>query len=485
MHIPELRSCGPIFLCFCNCYWTQTLFAAIFLRGGSPLLSSLAAFGRSEGDDHGGAGYLRSQSPVSGINVVMRSLFFQARLVIVWYLLFLVLFAVADGIWSVLGSAVILLGVVVLVCVLIRARSHLARLRLLQGGALDGNALASRQLRQIEVPFDAEEAFDLLESAIRSLPGIVEVESVRERLQIRALTAYSDPYAVKTLGHYDPMSWIVSQRNRVLATVVRGDGSSSFTLVCEPISAPWGNWLQVDDGANLENLTAITRAVTLELATRRRGEKAAAAQTATEKELAIARLSLLQAQVEPHFLYNTLASAQYLTRSDPAKADEMLGHLIDYLRHSLPRTDRNLSNLGDELERSRAYLEILRIRMGPRLNLQIDVADELLATPLPPMMLQTLVENAIKHGLEPRPGDGTVWIFARLNGSSVAVTVADDGLGIDTNASGNGIGLKNVRERLQLIYGPAASLVIAANFPQGAAVTINVPDHFAEEQAHG
>jgi LytS/YehU family sensor histidine kinase len=189
--------------------------------------------------------------------------------------------------------------------------------------------------------------------------------------------------------------------------------------------------------------------------------------------------------VEPHFLYNTLASAQYLTRSDAPSADRMLGHLIEYLRHSLPRTDRALSTLGEELERSRAYLEILKIRMGPRLNLQLDVPDELLATPLPPMMLQTLVENAIKHGLEPQPGEGTVWIFARRNGASVAVTVADDGRGFDPQASGGGIGLKNVRERLQLIYGAAASLVIAANFPRGVAATIGVPATFSEGRSHG
>ena len=102
------------------------------------------------------------------------------------------------------------------------------------------------------------------------------------------------------------------------------------------------------------------------LAERRRGEQAAARQTATEKELTVARLNLLHAQVEPHFLYNTLASAQYLTRTDPARADEMLGHLIAYLRHSLPRTGEALSTLADELERSRAYLEILRVRMGDR-----------------------------------------------------------------------------------------------------------------------
>ncbi len=414
---------------------------------------------------------------------MIRRLFFQARLVIAWYVLFLVLF-VATSWWSLLANLVALLGLVMVVFVVIRAHSHLGRLRMLHGGKLDAPTLASRQHRQIEVPFEAEEAFDLLESVIRGLPGVVEVESVRDRLQLRAVATYSDPYAIKSLGRFDPMGWIVSQRNRVLAKVIRGDGASSFTLVCEPTSAPWGNWLQVDDGANLENIKAITHAVTLALGARRRGEQAAATQTATEKELAIARLNLLQAQVEPHFLYNTLASAQYLTRSDPASADQMLGHLIEYLRHSLPRTDRTLSTLAEELERSRAYLEILKLRMGPRLTLQLDVPDELLATPLPPMMLQTLVENAIKHGLEPRPGDGTVWIFARLNGASVAVTVADDGRGFDPQASGSGIGLKNVRERLQLIYGAAASLVIAANFPQGVAVTISVPATFSKGQSH-
>jgi LytS/YehU family sensor histidine kinase len=207
----------------------------------------------------------------------------------------------------------------------------------------------------------------------------------------------------------------------------------------------------------------------------RRNERAAAAQTATEKELTEARLSLLHAQVEPHFLYNTLASAQLLTRSDPARADEMLGHLIQYLRHSLPRTQEESSSLGEELERAIAYLEILRIRMGPRLQVQVDVPEALLGTPLPPMMLQTLVENAIKHGLEPRTGGGTVWIRARQGDGQVAITVADDGAGFGAKPGGTGIGLKNVRERLRLLHGNAAGLAVVANFPQGVAATITVP----------
>ncbi|MGZ8294330.1 MAG: sensor histidine kinase [Telluria sp.] len=189
----------------------------------------------------------------------------------------------------------------------------------------------------------------------------------------------------------------------------------------------------------------------------------------------MAKLSLLHAQVEPHFLYNTLASAQILTRTDAARADQMLGNLITYLRHSLPRTEDTPSTLGEELTRARAYLDILKIRMGPSLNLSIDIPEHLLQTPFPTMMLQTLVENAIKHGLEPKPGGGTVWILAREVEQGVAVTVADDGRGFSAEGGGTGIGLRNVRERLHLAYGSAASFAIVANFPNGVAATITVP----------
>ena len=167
-----------------------------------------------------------------------------------------------------------------------------------------------------------------------------------------------------------------------------------------------------------------------------------------------------------------------------ARADEMLGHLIQYLRHSLPRTENEMSTLGAELERALAYLEILKIRMGPRLSVQVDVPEALRGTPLPPMMLQTLVENAIKHGLEPRTGGGTIWIRARRDDDSVAITVADDGDGFNTKTSGTGIGLKNVRERLRLAFGGAASLAVVANFPTGVAATLSVPARYEREASH-
>lgn len=356
----------------------------------------------------------------------------------------------------------------------IRAYAHVHRVRLV-AGRVDAGILARRHRRQIDLPLEAGEAFDIVEAAVRELPHVKDVQAARDSLQLRARVKAVDPYT----GLVDAIDRNTGMKRgepaQIHATVSPRDGSSSVTLRCEPESPAWLDWYLMDDGANYENAEAIARAVTRRVAERRRGEQDRAAATATEKELAVARLSLLHAQVEPHFLYNTLASAQILARTDPPRAERMLGHLIDFLRNSLPSADDALSNLGAEVERAKAYLEILKIRMGERLRVQVDVPLSLAATPLPPMMLQTLVENAIKHGLEPQPAGGTVWVLAREDGGKVTLTVADDGRGFHADGGGTGIGLKNIRERLRLAYGDAASFSIVANFPNGVAATITVP----------
>ena len=404
------------------------------------------------------------------------SFFFVFRIAAAWSFAYLVFLFVWSQVFNGNGpeGLFFLLFVITLGFVIAGAVSHIRRIRLI-AGRIDRGTLANRHTRQVEVPLEAGEAFDLVDAAIRELPRSEEIESARDSLQVRAKVTRLNPYSNKAPGRFNPLYWIHIKRNQILATVTPGDGISSVSLVCEPESGAWSDWFKVDDGTNLENAEAITRAITRRVAEYRRNEQAAAQQTVTEKELTVAKLSLLHAQVEPHFLYNTLASAQYLTRSDPARADEMLGNLITYLRHSLPRTEDSLSTLGEELERARAYLEILKIRMGPRLALQIEVPEALKVIALPSMMLQTLVENAIKHGLEPKSGGGTVWIIARQVDDALAVTVADDGQGFNVQSSGTGIGLKNVRERLRLAYGNAASFNIVANFPTGVAATINVP----------
>ncbi|MHA6204152.1 sensor histidine kinase [Dyella soli] len=415
---------------------------------------------------------------------MIKSVFFVARLVVAWFLALLfaalLLANSAPFRYRDVGAGFTLLIAIALLMVVTSAVSHLRRVRLI-AGHVDSDTLGNRQRRRVEIPFEADEAFNLLDAAIRELPRTEEIESARDSLQIRAKVRRPMPYGRSTLGRLDPSTWFGHLRNQIFATVTPGDSTGSVTLICEPEAGAWSDWFRVDDGTNLENAEAITRAISRRVAERRRLEKLRATQSESEKERTVARLNLLHAQVEPHFLYNTLASAQYLTRSDPAQADQMLGHLIHYLRHSLPLTEDALSTLGDELERTRAYLEIMRLRMGPRLSLQLEVPDALRTVSLPPMMLQTLVENAIKHGLEPKPGGGTVWITARRDDGAVAITVADDGRGFSDASSGTGIGLKNVRERLRLIYGAAASLSVVSNAPEGVASTITVPVHAAPD----
>ena len=199
------------------------------------------------------------------------------------------------------------------------------------------------------------------------------------------------------------------------------------------------------------------------------------------RQITEARLQALQAQVEPHFLYNTLANVQALTEVDPPAANQMVGHLIQYLRASLPKMRENTSTVGQELELVRAYLNILQMRMGGRLEFTIAVPDNLLAKSFPPMMLPSLVENAIKHGLEPLREGGHIDVLVQRivtpQGDRITVEVKDTGKGLvaDSTQPGGGVGLSNLRERLAAIYGHNARFTIQSNTPRGVVATIIIP----------
>ena len=207
------------------------------------------------------------------------------------------------------------------------------------------------------------------------------------------------------------------------------------------------------------------------------------------RQVTEARLQALQAQVEPHFLYNTLANVQALTEVDPPAANQMVGHLIQYLRSSLPKMRETSSTVGQEIELVRAYLNILKMRMGTRLEFGIDVPDDLLTVPFPPMMLPSLVENAIKHGLEPQREGGRIDIVvARMftaDGDRIRLQVKDTGRGL-TDAptqAGGGVGLSNLRERLNALYGEKAKFTIESNDPKGVVASIELPATLAAQQA--
>ena len=192
------------------------------------------------------------------------------------------------------------------------------------------------------------------------------------------------------------------------------------------------------------------------------------------------RLSVLAAQVEPHFLFNTLAGVRSAIHTDPARASDMIDHLVDYLRAAIPRlrSDGGAdATLGSQLDIVRAYLGLMRSRM-PRLSFDIDAPAELLSAPFPPLMLISLAENAIKHGVEPKVGPVQVQVRARRESDGrLAVTVSDNGAGFDANssASGGGLGLSNIRERLLQMHGSSAELTLRARAEGGVSATLTVP----------
>jgi len=206
---------------------------------------------------------------------------------------------------------------------------------------------------------------------------------------------------------------------------------------------------------------------------------ATAAEESLKRQLVEAQLKMMQAQVEPHFLFNTLASVDYLIETDPPTASKMQKNLIQYLRAALPQMREGSTTLGKEIQLCRSYLEILKFRMEDRLHYTVTVPQGLQSAQFPPMMLQSLIENSIKHGLEPKPEGGAITISADIVDGRLRVTVADTGLGFAAGSQpGTGVGLSNVRERLAALYGGRARLSIDANHPSGTIVTIDVPYTF-------
>jgi len=195
---------------------------------------------------------------------------------------------------------------------------------------------------------------------------------------------------------------------------------------------------------------------------------------ANEKEMAETSLRLLQAQIEPHFLFNTLSTILSLLDADLERGKSMLTDFIHYLRMALPMARGEATTIGQEMERIQAYLNIFKVRMGDRLRYRFDIPEGMKDLPFPPMLVQPLVENAIRHGLEPKIEGGELVIRGRDRQDVVRLEVSDTGLGLNDHGS-SGIGLSNIRERLQSLYGSKGRLILEENRPSGLKAIIEVP----------
>ena len=266
----------------------------------------------------------------------------------------------------------------------------------------------------------------------------------------------------------------------VLSTLGVVVGFTVVALAFDPMALQWilrPRWLAAMGISSLLISTIIAVIFFARERQARAEAQAADERTRTERaerEATLANLRALQAQIEPHFLFNTLANVTSLVDADPARAKRMLESFNRFLRASLAATRTETTTLGADAELIAAYLDVLQVRMGKRLTYRIDVPAELAAFALPPMLVQPIVENAIRHGLEPKVEGGEVDVSARRDAGTVKIEVADTGVGFG-DATRGGLGLANLRDRLRLLYGESASLAICDNAPSGTRVSIAIP----------
>lgn len=218
-------------------------------------------------------------------------------------------------------------------------------------------------------------------------------------------------------------------------------------------------------------------------ATRERLAQEAAARSEAQRLAVESQLRLLRAQLEPHMLFNTLSNLRSLLREDVDRAESMIDQLIVYLRSALAASQTESVALSREFAQLRAYLDIMALRMGPRLSFRLELPADLETITVPPMLLQPLVENAIKHGLEPKVGAGSIEVVARAMPAGIEIRVSDSGLGLPAHeeaeaaarSAGTSYGLQHVRDRLQAVYGPAARLTLERRAPAGVSAVVFIP----------
>lgn len=201
------------------------------------------------------------------------------------------------------------------------------------------------------------------------------------------------------------------------------------------------------------------------------------AQEKNEKQLLQSKLRLLQSQIEPHFLFNTLANIRALVKIDAEKSEALLDNLTALLRQSLKQTRDEVNTLKTEIDFCNSYLSIQQIRIGDRLNITFEISDDVdLDQPFPPLLLLPIVENAIQHGIEPMSSESNLHVKIERRLEQLLITVSDDGIGLgNSKHSGHGVGLSNIRSRIKSLFGDIAKLDVFSNEHGGVTVTLATP----------
>jgi signal transduction histidine kinase len=247
--------------------------------------------------------------------------------------------------------------------------------------------------------------------------------------------------------------------------------SAAYTLLGEPLPI-----LQPEPRRIVALVATALAAILLVYvdAMRHRIHNEAAARMEAQRLATESELRLLRAQLEPHMLFNTLANLRSLVDVDPKLAQSMIDQIITYLRGTLAASRQQSVPLRQEFAQLRAYLEIMALRLGQRMSFRLELPSELEELAIPPMLLQPLVENAIKHGIEPKVEASTLEVTAAREDGAVVVTVADTGRGLSMEGDARGYGVEHVRDRLRAYYGAEASLTLTSNSPAGARAIVRI-----------
>jgi sensor histidine kinase YesM len=305
-------------------------------------------------------------------------------------------------------------------------------------------------LRVIIVGAFAMLAFGVFERWPKSLPNWI----ARSALQIIAIVLVIPPGAAIAYK-------VTSRDERPLIKDEKRLAGYAGLVFTGILFAPW-----IAVGAMLKQRDAITREQALAFQLER---------SQLERNALDARLRLLQAQVEPHFLFNTLANVQALVDAGSPQASKVLTSLIAYLRAAVPRMHDPATTLGQELDLVRAYLQLMQMRMPDRLDFGLRIDPAVADLHCPPMTLLTLVENAVRHGIDPNEDGGRIDVDVTLRNGRCFVRVSDTGVGLKSMSHGLGTGLTTLRERLQLTYGGDAQLRLTEVAPHGVSAEIEFP----------
>jgi len=316
-----------------------------------------------------------------------------------------------------------------------------------------------------EEPFDAAEQFAMFVSDLALHSAL-------------ALAMYLIVESVRRIGpERGVYRWLALAAALLVASIVAALGRTLFMVTDGADGDLWGTTVPVVlrflfPAAMLVTVAEFHRRELQSLEAMRAAE---AARHALETQTLQARLRTLEAQIEPHFLFNTLATVRRLYETDRIAGEAMMDRLMGYLQVALPSMRGDAVTLAREAELIRAYLDLHKVRMGRRLEYRIKVPERLGTIEVPPMMLLTLVENAIKHGLAPQREGGRVDIDATVEGDRLKLCVSDTGRGFGSHTSGGGTGLANIRARLAALFGQAAELSLAPHPPHGMQATITLP----------